>query len=398
MLAMRLANPSWPQQVDEPNQPLPVDIGENPSHNLNCEVAAQGGDGSADISSPALQWSNHKLPAEFAMSEVSSPRWLPSEQLRQWTAIGAVALAIQICLSTASLVSTLIGQQPPGDSSLTQLLDTSTLIPEFLILVAFLKLARETASLGLYCSSTGFFASAWLLQTFALIDANGEWGDIILAILLVIGTVVMFVVVFRDRSHMPEFAGELSAGVNGPDWESEPGPTAEKSLPRRPELSPPNRKASSSSGWGCGSALLVGVVLKALSRGLRNANFNWIPIFAIGLFFTLVFTSIVFSIWFGLSKIRLRDKLGPVAMFCGAADILALAAELALLGLVLSIAMAEREPDFREPMLLIPMVLASVVDIARTGLYFALFITIGQRIADPWKMATQLEGGRRPPG
>lgn len=333
------------------------------------------------------------------MDQERSPMWLPSAQLRQWMGIGAVALAIDICLSLTSLVITLVRQHEPEEFSITQLLDTSTLIPEFFVLVAFLKLARETASLGLYRSSIGFFASTWLLITFMLIDGNGEWDDIILTLLTTIGTVVMFVVVFRDRSHLPEFAEQPleDAVVQVPDPDRQLL-SAETSA-NRSQSSMPTGGESSGSGWGCGSAVLAGILLKALSRGLRNANFNWVPILAIGLVSILACTAIVFAIWFGLSKIRLRDKLGPIATLCGTADIVTLVVQLAALGIVLSVllspAMAEQEPDFHEPILLVPMVLSSVVDIAWTGLHFVMFVMIGQRITDPWSTATELEGGRR---
>ena len=170
-------------------------------------------------------------------------------------------------------------------------MDLLCLFPGFLILLAFLALAREAGSLGLWRSGIGVFGSMWLLGAVAYSDpVVGPAGlDAVLAVAVGIGVVCLFAIVARNPSGFMQ-------------------PATAKTLAKESESEKPKSKGS---GWGWLSALGAAILIRLVVKGLRRIDVGWFDLLCVVGVLILVCCFVVFSIWFGISKIRLRGKLDP---------------------------------------------------------------------------------------
>jgi hypothetical protein len=73
-------------------------------------------------------------------------------------------------------------------------MEFTSILPQMLVLGAFVKLAQEIDSTALKRSSVAFFVSAWLLQVLLLADesvAPGPWFVGLVAVIVVGGTILL---------------------------------------------------------------------------------------------------------------------------------------------------------------------------------------------------------------
>ena len=295
--------------------------------------------------------------------------WSPSEKLRLWLLIGAGAVLIEVCLSGTSCWIDFSRHQQPEGFTITDGLDLLCLLPGFLILLAFLALAREAGSLGLWRSSIGLFGSTWLLG--ALVYSDPEVGPaglhVVLAVAVGIGAICLFAIVASNPSGFLQ-----PASAESPAKE----PESEKSKPKN-------------SGWGCFSVLGAAVLTRLILRGLRRMRVEWFELLCIVGALILVCCFVFFLIWFGISKIRLRRKFGIMAAVSGWADLLGVVLNSALFAymgwVTIQAVMNEQEPDFYEPTIRIPEAAVSIYDIGCTVLIGALFLSVRNRAKPEWQ-------------
>ncbi len=210
-------------------------------------------------------------------------------------------------------------------------------------------------------------------------DDAWQWWDIALGLTMVIGVGCVFLVVSRRPQ-----AFLISNSTSGPNDRAADGKDLE-SVGSSSE-SPGNENAG---GWGCGAAFGAAVIARLIMRGLRKFNIDWLAMGVMIACGVLICSVAVFTFWFGVSKIQLRRKLGGIAVAVGAIDILAVVLYLSVLAYLLVIlapmAMNGQEPDFRAPALHIPSMAASMVDIVWRISIGVLFISVWNRVEDPWE-------------
>ena len=241
----------------------------------------------------------------------------PSAELRRWLLIGACAVVVEACLSAAILSIELSRHEESERYTITDALDLATILPAILVLLTFLALAREAASVGLWRSSIGVFGSTWLMVGLVYTGTGvvpGKW-EILLTLAVGIGMVCMFVII---ASRPSGFLQPASAESPPKLSEAEPSePNAPNAKQRESE-----RPRSEGGGWGWLGTLGTLVFARLLITLVRHLHFDWYVSLSMIAGAVLAGSLLVFLIWFAICKIRLRDKLGVMAAVSGCADLL----------------------------------------------------------------------------
>ena len=321
--------------------------------------------------------------AREALVSGESQGWVASRNLRLWLLIGALAVLVAICFSGASCWIDFSRHQEPEGLTITDALDWLCVLPQFVILLAFLALARETLSLGLWRSSIGVYGSTWLMTVLVYSEptAGPGGGYAVLAVAVVLGAICMFAIIARNpASFLQPTATESPAPQPRPD-----PPDAGQPDTKPAESEKPKSKAS---GWGCLSTLGAVAIARVVVKGLRRAHVDWFDFLCFAAYFAFLGCFAVFSIWFGICQIRLRRKLGIMAVVSGWADILNVAVYAAYFVYVgwftISAVMNEQEPDFFDPRMRIADAATSLYAIACDVLTGALFLSVRSRSKPDW--------------
>ena len=318
------------------------------------------------------------------LSKREPQRWVPSPELRRWLLIGACAVVVEACLSAASLSIELSRHEESEGYTISDALDLATILPGILVLLTFLALAREAASVGLWRSSIGVFGSAWLMVGLVYTGTevvSGKW-EILLTLAVGIGMVCLFVII----------ANRPSGFLQPASAESPPKPSeAEPSEPNAPNAKQreSERPRSEGGGWGWLGTLGTLVFARLLITLVRHLHFDWYVSLSMIVGAVSAGSLLVFLIWFAICKIRLRDKLGVMAAVSGWADLLG-----AALGLGLAVywfwvciqvvVNAQEFPDFYEPKILMPAMAVSGFWIVCDLLVAALFLSVRARFKPDW--------------
>jgi hypothetical protein len=258
------------------------------------------------------------------------------------------------------------------------------LVPQILALLAFLTLAREAGSISLWRSSIGVFGSTWLMAVYAIDFAGPQGGGLWEALITVavgVGLVFLLVLVSRRPSAFPQPAPEAS-----------PTPQPAVDPPKQDEASadPAEKPRPGKSAWGWAAIIFAFVAARILRKVVRRTAFDWGQvghIACIVLVCCLLCALVAFVVWFGISKIRLRHKLGSMAAVSGGADLVSAALNLAFY-LLLAFATVRAashllELDWSDPSLRIPATMVDVFDLAWKALFAVLFVSIRGRIVHP---------------
>jgi hypothetical protein len=264
-------------------------------------------------------------PSRAACDAGAVAHWKPSERLRDRLLVGLFATLAACLLSGIGTGIELMQGAEARGLSLSDVLDLVAILPEMLILAAFLGIARETRSLALWRSAIAFYLIGWLFVSsgaLALLGLPVAWP---ILIAWVGGGLI----------------GSLFAVFRRPKWYSavsvvcEPESDAQHS--KASEASESKSEATSSTGLGCFSVLGLLALIRIAIRVMKNADkVDWTAIIiavlggAIALVLCLLLVLPITC--FGIAKIGLRSKLGRWAICSGLLDFLGAALVTALFG------------------------------------------------------------------
>ena len=331
--------------------------------------------------------SEHPFADVVSLGTEATP-WAPSANLRRWLLIGAWALAVSMCLSAASLSIDLSRTKEPQGFTITEILLWADVLPQILALLAVLALAREVASIGLWRSGIGVWGSGWL---FIAMGATGFTGgedvnlwDVLIMVAVGVGLVCLFVLVARKPvSFLPPVPVEPN--LQEP---AAPEPTSDQPSADQTEK-PPSRW----SPWPWLYGLAVVGAARALRNLFRHIRVNWgvVGAFALVVLLCCLFCSfLTFWAWFGISKIRLRRKLGSMAAVSGWADLVSTglwaASHVFTTFAIIQATLHDQELDLYDPRFRIHTPVVDGCDLARMGLFAALFLSIRGRVARPQRL------------
>ena len=316
--------------------------------------------------------------AADASPDTQTTPWAPSANLRWWLLIGFWAVAVDVCLSAASVSIDLARTKEPQGFTITDGLDWAVILPHIVVLLAFLALAREALSISLWRSSIGVFGSMWLLAVWSVMPSSeaegfGPW-EALATVTLVIGIICIFVLISRRPA-----AFRQPAAGESPSQER----AAKEPESNEPTANQPEKPRSEKSKWGCLSIVLAFVAARLLHKLFRHTGLGRGQVEAIATIVIpccVLLAPPVFLVWFGISKIRLRHKLGSMAAVSGWADLvsatLGLAAFVFIAVATVQAALREQELDWYEPTLRIPTTVESVYDLVWKALFAALFLSV----------------------
>jgi hypothetical protein len=238
---------------------------------------------------------------------VASSLLTPSHLLQGQLLSGITAVVAAGALSILASVVQLTDGLKPG-FTLAHGFAWASLVPLLVVLRTYQALAREADSAGLRQSALGLFGTFILFQVLELITLNvfPLWGQITIWIVFGLSLLALVTTVFVSEHEMLQ-------------------PTPKQGT--QPDGSP----AAERVRWGGGLVLGLLVLLKLAGKGLlvklfalrmvgrllRNLGGHWEIL--VGGLLTLV--GAAFIIWFAIAKIRLRGKLGNLAVLLGVAEL-----------------------------------------------------------------------------
>jgi hypothetical protein len=268
-------------------------------------------------------------PETDALEELYVPPWSPSLRLRRQLFTGIWATLVAAGLSAASSVVAL-SQGPIPGFTLSHELAWASFVPALWIVGMYRTLARETESPSLKKSTLGLFGAVFLLAVNDLATLNlfPFGGQVVVWIVFALATVILLVLPFVSEDDVAEAPQETAPS---PDSEADaPPPSAE------PASDDADTATSTGGKLGIIGALAVGLlaILKLLGKGFflkimalragaklfQGLDLDWGAV-AAGV---AILLAIGYLVWFALSKIRLRSRLGGLAALLGWAEILGL--------------------------------------------------------------------------
>jgi hypothetical protein len=253
--------------------------------------------------------------------------WSPSPSLRARLYTGAWAVMVAGGLTVAEAAVELSQGKVQGFAP-AHALGWATLLPLYLVLWTFQDLAREVRSGGLRRSSLGLFWTFCFLQVLEFADLKilpVGW-EVALVVAVAIGMIGLL-------ASLSISEGPAQAGPNAGQSPSETPPAAPADA-KSPAEAPPDSSAKSKVGIIGGLVVGLLLLIKALAKGnlfVKVVAFRFLGRMAKKLnldtaealaFVALLLLGIGFWIWFAVSKIRLRHKLGGAAALAGWAEIL----------------------------------------------------------------------------
>ena len=227
--------------------------------------------------------------------------------------VGIIALLADLM---AGIIGTFLEFQYWGIDGFTPdvVLSYVALIPQTLIITAYLVLAKEIAARGLWKSAAGLLSSYLLLCVLDVAMLEDFPAGVHIAAVTTVAIGMAGLVAFSE-SDIPRF---------------------HKNPVSEPPSSASNANDGSSDGPGWITWTVVIVLLVGLRLGFRRYlrhRFDldgWLvlELVLVGLF------GVAFAIWFAVAKIRLRDTLGRMAGMTGVVEIIILLIHVALLAVV----------------------------------------------------------------
>jgi hypothetical protein len=248
-------------------------------------------------------------------------------------------------------------------------------LPEVVVLGAWLVLAREAASGGLWKSAIGYMGSFWLMGLLLLVleELLNDWGNTAVLIATGIGIVAMVVLLFAPK----------------PGWDAQ----------RRKNSETQSRGKTEDGDRGCFGHIVVVIVLFLLRGGLRKLNRQFPALqFGPDLWTMVALAAVIlliltFGIRLAVAKIRLRQTLGTLAAWLGAAELLFIVLHLAAVAAFLVFLATNVQPQLNDqdiermidPWLRTGTIVSAVCYAIWTMLTAVFFSSIRSRGALDWR-------------
>ncbi len=249
---------------------------------------------------------NDAYPVSDESAESLAFPFRPSPQLHDQLGRGVVAVLAAGSLAVASALVELSQDAAPG-VTLAHVLGWAALVPLFVVLRTYRALARETESFSLARSSQCVFGMMVVANVcgLALLDVLPMGWQIAAWVVVWVGLLALVAAPFVSEEEETKVPAET--------------PAAEE----KEETTSGTSKAGIIGGAAAGLLILLKLVFKGglakfvlfrwAARLLRKVNLG---LEAVALLVLLPLGA-AFLIWFGVTKIRLRDKLGSRAVLLG---------------------------------------------------------------------------------
>ena len=266
----------------------------------------------------------------FENPTVSS--WEPSRRCRRWLFIGMIMLAADLVLG---VLATALEFRHWGEEGLTQdvLIAYAAIVPQIVLAFSYLVLAREADARGLWKSVAGLLGSYLLVCLISLVfvDILPNAGNMAVVVAAAVGMLALF---GFSISAIPKFREQAG---------TKPASADQTALPSESE---PNESPSAGNlGWIGGIAIfIVFVVLKGLVRRFIRPAFRAgfaVDDWALFAFIALIAFGLTFAVWFAITKIRLRERLGMMACVAGVTEILILLIHIAMAAIIFAVMITE---------------------------------------------------------
>jgi hypothetical protein len=236
----------------------------------------------------------------------------PSAEVRSQLGAGIPAVLAAGALAVAGSVAELLERGVPGFTT-AHALAWAALLPLLWVLRAYLVLARETDSPGLRKSSLCLYGTVVFANVLdlAVVDALPLAVRVVIWVVFAIGLLALLAAPF----------------MSGSEPDATPAATP---APAAPE---PGASATGRAGVVGGLVVALLVLLKLAGQGLiaKVLVVRWIARAVGGVnaetgevlaAMTVLLLGVAFFLWFGVSKIRLRDQLGAFVVLVGWLEIL----------------------------------------------------------------------------
>ena len=250
---------------------------------------------------------------EAGLEANEQAEWRAGELARRWLLFGIFAALVDGGLQGAGAALELRFWRHDGLTPET-LVGLLAILPQIVLLIAFLNLAKDLGGRRLWKSAFGFYCCGWLglLLNLTTYDALPRWLTMLISIAGGVGILAMVIFLFGK---WPVFPSQ--------------SPVKQSDTADSPEQSP--------KGTGCLGQIIVVSILIALKLALRNHKrwFWWAPGDVEGwAFFEILFVLVLFIIFgfsFAVAKIKLRRKLGGMSALLGCTELLVGAIHLTML-------------------------------------------------------------------
>ncbi|MDA1049054.1 MAG: hypothetical protein O3C40_01055 [Planctomycetota bacterium] len=251
----------------------------------------------------------------------------PSPPCRQWLLIGMIMLGADLVLG---VLATVLEFRHWGEEGVTPdvLISYAAIMPQIVLIMSYLVLAREADARGLWKSVAGMLGSYLLMCLLSLVfmEVLPDAGNTAITITTALGILALL---GFSISRIPRFGNLTGADQS----------------PQMPATEPKESPSDGNIGWLGGIALFIAfLVLKGLGRRFIR------PIFGAGLeaddwalieFIAIFAFGLSFAIWFAITKIRLRGKLGTVSCVTGITEILILLVHAGMAAVILTVIVTE---------------------------------------------------------
>lgn len=251
------------------------------------------------------------------------PSWTPSDSSRRWLLIGVFMLTADFVLSVLSTALEFRYWDQDGFTP-NVMLSYVAILPQMIVLLSYLVLARDAGARGLWKSVAGMMGAYLLTCVLSLtfLDVLPAAGSTAVLVATVLGLLALAIFSF---SGLPRFGDEAD-------------------VPESPtkSIAP---TAPAQYGWLRYVGIIVGYLVlrsaaKSLSRFVGADQFGVDDWVVIGFLALLVF-GLSFTIWFAVAKIRLRATLGNMACACGVIEIAILLVHAGLAAAIFAVIIAE---------------------------------------------------------
>jgi hypothetical protein len=258
-----------------------------------------------------------------------STRSTSESDLYRWLGYGAFAAVAATLLSIVSSALTL-GGWPQGGFGLPEIIYVTALIPLGVVLGAYYKVSLQTGTPALRRSALGLFGMLVVLELASLNISEGEprWWNVVIWVVLALVTGLFLVIVWN----LVEI--EKESGEDIPDTKAEQQANDEPAAPTSGGT--PGGAAPPGGGWSAGTpgkatgavlGILAAIGLLVLKAGARAAGRRVMKAMdATGaeavVMIAILILAAVFLGWFAVTKIRLRQVLGPLAGAAGLVELL----------------------------------------------------------------------------
>jgi hypothetical protein len=261
-------------------------------------------------------------------SRVENPAislWRPNYRCRRWLLIGLIMLAADLVLG---LLATALEFRHWGEDGFSPdvVVAYVAIIPQIVFITSYLVLAREAGERGLWKSAAGMLGSylVMCLLSIVFMEVLPEAGNTAITVAAAAGIVALLAF---SISGIPRFTNQVAA-------DQPPSPASETAS-----------SGDGGFGWLGGIAAFIAfVVMRAIVRrfimpvfGARLGIDDWALIECVA----IIAFGLTFAVWFAITKIRLRRKLGAMACVIGTTEILIILVHVGMAAVILCMIMTE---------------------------------------------------------